>query len=560
MKPLYILSLLMLFFFEAPSNLASQDIETPPALGPDVEKVESLDQLYTSLANAFTHLDANRAAKLYIKDAIYLQPSRPVIHGREGIRQAFGEYFSVLKKHGDSVKIRFKIERRTIRMNTAEDVGYYRIQIHDSEMDEQTLTGKFVTIVRQNERGEWLFHLDAFSRAPASTFNQEETKLNPGTKTIPFKYIHHIFVTASVNGETAVLLYDPVRNLILDRRYARSRTLSLIDGLEAGYGGPVTTGGAGSQQHEVLFTRDLVLNVTDLSFDFPLTPVIPLDSMMATALGQHVDGILGINILSDYVLEFDFPGKRFILHPLSSFKPPTDAVRKPITWMNRRPTILLDITIGDNKGTTKASFLLDFGMGGSVRFSTTYTDKEQLVQRLQPNIANNNEYGLGGALQSRTTRLPSLRIGDFELDSLVVTLAREKQGADADPAWDGLVGLRLMSRFTIYLDLSRDQIWFKPNNRFDRPSEYIDTGLGFKPHNRTIKNLTVRLVQEGSTAEETGFKVGDIISMVAGQPADQWHVRQWRETLENHVGSTIPVKVIRNGDLVRLELPLPVRL
>lgn len=371
---------------------------------------------------------------------------------------------------------------------------------------------------------------------------------------IPFEFVHHIIVDARVDGKRADLLYDPVRNVILDRHYANERNISLIGGREAGYGRSVTTGGGGGNRVEVLFARDVSLGINSLSYHYRLSPVIPLDSIMAVSLGRHVDGLLGINVFSDYIVQFDFTGERFILHTRGTFKAPDGAVELPITWVENRPTVKFAIQTGDTE--SEAAFLLDFGMGGALRFTTGYTDSLKLPGKLRPNIPSGNEHGLGGALKSLVARLPALKIGDFTLDSLVVTMAREKEGRDAYPPWNGLVGLGLMSRFTVYLDVTGNRIWFKPNKRFARPSEYIITGLSFEPQDFDKKQLIVSEVKEGSKADKAGFRPGDIIYKVDGEGASDWNIREWKEALDARAGGGIPVVVRRDGKKIRLILPV----
>jgi len=371
---------------------------------------------------------------------------------------------------------------------------------------------------------------------------------------IPFEFVHHIIVEAQVDGKRADLLYDPVRNIILDRGYANERNISLIGGEEAGYGSSVTTGGGGSNRVEVLFARNISLGINNLSYKYQLTPAIPLDSIMAASLGRHVDGLLGINVFSDYIVQFDFTGERFVLYPSTTFKAPDGAVELPITWLENRPTVKLAIQTGDML--TEATFLLDFGMGGTLRFTTGYTDSLQLPEKLKPNVTSGNEHGLGGALQSLVAKLPGLKIGDITLDSLVVSMAREKEGRDAYPPWDGLAGLGLMSRFNMYLDVTGNRIWFQPNKRFDRPSEYIITGLSFEPQDFDNKQLVVSEVKEESDADKAGFMPGDIIYTVAGEQASDWNIREWKEALDARVGSSVPVNVQRDGKKIRLNLPV----
>lgn len=368
---------------------------------------------------------------------------------------------------------------------------------------------------------------------------------------LPFQFVDHVYLDVKVNGHAAVFLYDPIRNIMLDGSFARAQGFSVLDGVEAGYGSTVTTGGAGVQRHEVHFVRDLTLKLAELSFGFPLSPVIPLDSMMSAALGRHVDGLLGIDVLEEFVAEFDFPDGMLRLHP-SGFRPPEAAVRLPITWVERRPTVPLRFVIDGVE--TEAVFMLDFGMSGSVRFTTRYTNEEKLLDRLHPTISNNSERGMGGALASRMARLPRIRFGEVDLDSVVVSLAREEEGADAYREWDALLGLDVLSRFDMYLDLRRDELWLRPNAWLDRPFEYVDVGLRFVPQRTAEDGLEVRSVQPNSAAETAAFAVGDRIQQFDGEPVDGWNKRHWREALEERVGRTVPVNVQRDGRAVTLRL------
>ena len=52
---------------------------------------------------------------------------------------------------------------------------------------------------------------------------------------IPFRYIDHIFLDVTLNDSLdAVLLYDPVRGVILDERFARASGLRSFGGEEVG--------------------------------------------------------------------------------------------------------------------------------------------------------------------------------------------------------------------------------------------------------------------------------------------------------------------------------------
>lgn len=375
---------------------------------------------------------------------------------------------------------------------------------------------------------------------------------------LPFEYVDHIFVHAELNdGKNAVLLYDPIQNIMLDRRFVRQWCVPSYGGEDVGYGAPVHAGGAGAKQHVVHFVRDLELSLGSQQFAFPLTPVIPLDSMMASALGRHVDGLLGTNVLDAFVLEFDFEDMHFVLHDREAFDAPDDYAELPVTRMedSQKPTIRATLTLPSGE-TLTGDYLLDFGMGGTLRLTTRYVDAHDLHERLSPTVATGAERGLGGALQSLVTRLPTFTLGDIALDDVTASLARESSGADADRAWDGLIGLGLLDRFHLYLNLQRDRLWMHPNQRYTAPFPYVQTGLRFAVPVSDDVGFRVVKVEDHSPAAEMGLQAGDQIVAIDGTALSSSNRRLWEDALHRSVGSTLQLTVQRKSE--RFEVALPV--
>ena len=354
---------------------------------------------------------------------------------------------------------------------------------------------------------------------------------------IPFRYIDHNFLDVTLNDSLdAVLLYDPVRGVILDERFARASGLRSFGGEEVGYGGPVHVGGAGSQRHLVTFTRDLHVrnDAGDGIVDrvFPLAPVIPLDSMMAVSVGRTVDGLFGIDILAEHVLEFDFQRERLVLHDTTSFTPPDGAAGLPITPMGGggKPTIPVTIHLASGDA-IDGQFILDFGMGGIFRLTTGFTNEHGFVDRVSPTVAG-SESGLGGALESRVGRVPGVTMGSIRIDAPPLSLAQETAGADAYPEWDGLIGLGLLERFRVFYDAPGAQLWLLPTEASHAPFPFIRTGLGWEPVGRHSGGLVVRTIRDESAAVAAGLVPGDRLVSVGGEDASGWTRRQWGKAVD----------------------------
>jgi carboxyl-terminal processing protease len=61
-------------------------------------------------------------------------------------------------------------------------------------------------------------------------------------------------------------------------------------------------------------------------------------------------------------------------------------------------------------------------------------------------------------------------------------------------------------------------------------------------------------VAAGSPAEKAGFERGDLVSRVDGKPTRELQVWQIDEDLAAHVGATVPVSIVRQGDTKSLQL------
>lgn len=145
-----------------------------------------LDEVYRNFARAYRDLDADAVARLYSEDALYLPAGseRPIVRGRAGIRQLFGELFDANRETGATLAIEFRIVERRVEGPMAADVGYYRLtRTPSAELMEagedgvRVSVGKFVVVAERlpprtaGGTPTWRFRTDAFTGAPEEAFD-----------------------------------------------------------------------------------------------------------------------------------------------------------------------------------------------------------------------------------------------------------------------------------------------------------------------------------------------------------------------------------------------------
>ncbi len=374
-------------------------------------------------------------------------------------------------------------------------------------------------------------------------------------RTIPILVIDHVFVPSLIAGRPAMLQLDPVEGLMLDRGFARRHAIPTVGGEAAGLGAPVRAGGAGAAEHEVLFARGLAVSAGDRRFDVRLAPVIPLDSMMAPALGHHVDGLLGLDLLGG-VVEIDFDRRVMRVHERARFAAPAGATVLPARLLAGKPIVQTTIRTAD--GTSlPAAMVLDFGMAGTVRLTTRFTDANRMVDAVGPVVPSRAETGLGGALESVIGRIASLSLGGIDLREPVVSLARERTGGDAAPPYDGLIGIGVLRRFRVFFDLAQSRVVLAPTPRTSLPFVYAPSGATFAPLGAETRGLVVAAIAPGTPAADAGLRIGDRVLAVASRSAERWTRRDWQDAMEASDGRPLDVSVSRADRSVRLRLAVP---
>lgn len=145
-----------------------------PGPGYAQSDTEALEQVYEQFSAAYDSLDAARIAPLYTEDALYLTPNseQGIRQGRDNILRSFRNTFARARKRGSTLKMTFRIVDRDVEDSLAYDVGYYKFEAVPKEGDAFRSAGKFVTVLKHGDNGQWQFHVDAYSRAPLAAFEE----------------------------------------------------------------------------------------------------------------------------------------------------------------------------------------------------------------------------------------------------------------------------------------------------------------------------------------------------------------------------------------------------
>lgn len=273
---------------------------------------------------------------------------------------------------------------------------------------------------------------------------------------LPFEFDGHIFFHATINGDTARLLYDPVDGVMLDRAFVLRRPGWHRTWRDIGYATRPTASGGGPDEVEVSFADSVVVELGTMRRHFPRVPVIPLDSMLGDAAAGQVDGLLGTTVFHDVALHLDFTRQRARLLDPDNVDT-TGWQVLPLLLTGARASTMIAVTWPDGSRDSLRT-QVDLGMSSTLRISTREVNARSLTRHATSTTPDTLGRGLGGTLQSLRVDGARIEIGGLASEPTTIWLAREPTGADADPPYDALLGLGVLSRFEVIYDPGRGRM------------------------------------------------------------------------------------------------------
>lgn len=235
-------------------------------------------------------------------------------------------------------------------------------------------------------------------------------------------------------------------------------------------------------------------------------PMVAMDlNPVSIILGKSIDFILGGDLLRHCGLYLDIPKGRFRLGP--SGLVPRGFTGTPVTLIRNTPFIVVEIS------GKPIPALLDLGSNGDIDLTPEIWEKIKPSGAIMSDSVNGD---LAGNLSVvGKVRLADMQIAGFDERDLDVRI-RPATTHLAICGVGATVGLGIINRYSIVLDLPASRLWLEPAENL--PARLIDrSGLALAPEATALRVL---YVSRGSPALESGWKAGDRICAVNGSPID----------------------------------------
>ncbi|MCJ7577129.1 MAG: aspartyl protease family protein, partial [candidate division Zixibacteria bacterium] len=261
--------------------------------------------------------------------------------------------------------------------------------------------------------------------------SEKDYKFPPGKNFVEIPFVlnsNHIYIPVKIGGskQLSFILDTGAGGPVLDTQTAKDLGLKTIGKFEGR--------GAGEGTQEVNLVSLSSVRLGDLVIDSVSAMTIGLKPLSKYE-GMPVDGILGYDIFSKFVVKVDYENQKLTLYEPSSFEYTGKEEILPITLEESHPHIKAKID-GQYEGT----FVIDTGARSSLVLNTPFVQKYNLGAKTGKKIDVFSGIGIGGKAPGKVTRVKSIEIGKFNIPAPVTTLSSSEKGAFASEKIDGNIG------------------------------------------------------------------------------------------------------------------------
>ena len=355
------------------------------------------------------------------------------------------------------------------------------------------------------------------------TESTRHTLTSPAPVTIPLDVTSYggIFLQARINNSTPMsFALDSGASFpfVINASKATALGLKLQDRVSVG-------GGAGPNNYEVSQTSGLTVTLEHKEFTDQRGAVMSL-GLVEEQFGRPVDGLVGVDLFLNNVVEIDYAGKKLRLYDSQSYIYSGTGESVPLTLHDRHFFVPAMIAI-PNLGRRAGQFLVDTGgCMMTVVLTTPFAQRNNLPIASQKTILDRSVAGLGGETRLLVGRASNFTIGSFVIPSPLIYISQDKGGALASSEYDGLVGTEILRRFKLIFDYSRRRLILEQNPNFEEEFEYDMSGMSLRAYGDDFRTFKVYQALENSPAAKAGLRAGDIIERIDALPASQLTLEQ----------------------------------
>lgn len=257
-------------------------------------------------------------------------------------------------------------------------------------------------------------------------------------------------------------------------------------------------GSGGAQSYQMALHQNLTIDNLEIK---DLNLVLMNFSAFSTDVGERLDGIIGYEILNQYVTQIDFDQKKLLFYDQIKSVDTTGYTGIPFEFSRNIliPRFPVAITLANGQ-TFSGKVMFDTGNAFSLLVSTPFNKFHHFDSKLgQTSLASSR--GANAMSQDQLANIKSMSFNGFEFGEMGIRLTVNDKAEPKD-GYLGILGMEVIKRFHVILDYAHEKIYLKPNKSF---------------HNfMKMEDFTGKFAQESKTFLEKNKSKAGVISLPSG--------------------------------------------
>ncbi|WP_436517285.1 aspartyl protease family protein [Ekhidna sp. To15] len=345
----------------------------------------------------------------------------------------------------------------------------------------------------------------------------------PLTSTKMEMFGDHIFIQLSVDGsEPLDFIFDTGDGLpVIDLDIAKDLKLDLNHSASK-------TSAQGAIKGALIDHNTIELNGIQLEKDIQLYATSLRHLEMS--IGRNIDGIIGYDLLHHYVVRLDYNRETFELYEQSSYTHDGFGESFEFKLDNYIPHIEGEVTLNDGE-VLEGDFFINTGAGTTLDFNTRFAKKEDIINRTGEHFSY-PVAGLGATeTQHYEGRVKNFGFGTFDFEKMPIGISTAKHGIQNNKKVAGIIGNKVLRRFNITFDYSREKIYFVKNSSFIDAFKVNASGI-YLQMSEDMSKVLVHRIYSSSPAKVAGILKDAEVLKVNGKDVEEYTLPEIRKILE----------------------------
>ncbi len=255
-------------------------------------------------------------------------------------------------------------------------------------------------------------------------------------------------------------------------------------------------------------------------------------------VGRRVDGILGYDFISRFVLKLDYENQTISAYRPSAYRYTGEGQVLDIELQGNLP-VIKGLVEDEHEG----GFLLDTGASAALVLHREFIGAHNLLRgkRDRREVFSG---GVGGVVRQISAHLTAFGLGQYRFTDLPALFSLEPRsvGRSRRTPVAGKIGATLLNHFTICLDYRQGRVILEPNRFFSEPVRVDRSGMQLVLSDGEV---LVAGVARKSPARRVGIKVLDRLVMLDGRSALELGLPYIRDVLRGPAGGRVRLMLQR---------------